>query len=142
LGRSFEQAEKLIVHGANGKTVYILGAGFSRDAGFPLQSEILERIRRFDIDILRSKVNREFLDVSEVFLPQEEKESLKEFLNKVFSASLNLSLEEIFTLLDETISRKGFCLGYTWLDLYQIREILKRAILIVFHDTAEQFKKM
>ncbi len=31
------------------KTVFVLGAGFSREAGFPLQNEILDRVHRLEV---------------------------------------------------------------------------------------------
>ncbi|MDR4496345.1 MAG: hypothetical protein MRK02_00175 [Candidatus Scalindua sp.] len=114
------------------KTVYVLGAGFSYDGGFPLQSHILNRI-------LDSSVHAEDIiaTTDRFFLS---KEPLKQFLDKVFHFSKNPSLEDVFTLLDQTIARREYCLGYSWSDLDQIRDTLKRAILTTLHFSLDNLK--
>jgi hypothetical protein len=121
------------------KTVYVLGAGFSYGGGLPLQTQILERILNYDFDILSGDKPDYFIQLSKLFLPQ--KKSLKEFLDKVFSSNQIPSLEDVFTLLDQTIAQRSYCLGYSWLELNSIREALKYAILIIFHDAAERLKE-
>lgn len=123
----------------NAKTVYVIGAGFSFEGGFPLQAQILERILKYDINILSGEKSDYFLRLNNLFLPQ--KKSLKEFLGKVFSSSKIPSLEDVFTLLDQTIARKAYCLGYSWEDLNKIRNSLKYAILIIFHDASVRIKE-
>lgn len=117
------------------KTVYILGAGFSYEGKIPLQSEILNRILDFEIDIL-SNIPGEIL--AEVV---EAKKSLEEFLKRIFSSQPSPTLEDVFTLLDQIISKRGHCFGYSWIELDRIRDALKRMILIVFHDCVEKYKE-
>lgn len=109
------------------KTVFVLGAGFSAAAGFPLQSQILPRIRGFPVDLLTSP--RHTIDV---FLPA--RKQLLDFLDRVFPPDVDPPLEDIFTLLDQTIAHRDSCGGYPWTKLVQVRESLGRAILFVFHE--------
>jgi hypothetical protein len=120
------------------KTVYILGAGFSYDAGFPLQNKILKRIFEFTeesippppLDILRYK--NYYYDILEPA-----RETLIPFLEKVFRLDTFPSLEDIFTLLDQTIASRGYCHGYNTNDLEHIRLALAQAIIFVFHHYGE-----
>ena len=121
------------------KTVYVLGAGFSYGGGLPLQTQILGRILNYEFNILTGEKSDYFIQLSKLFLPQ--KKSLKEFLDKVFSSSQIPSLEDVFTLLDQTIAQRSYCLGYSWLELNSIREALKYAVLIIFHDATERLKE-
>ncbi len=124
------------------KTVYIIGAGFSYEAGFPLQTGILKRIQDFRFDVLSGITTDDFLILSELFLShQERSNTLKEFLTRVFSSSVNPSLEDVFTLLDQTIASRGFCLRYSWKELNDINDFLKRAILTIFHYSVEKLKQ-
>ncbi|MCB9772655.1 MAG: hypothetical protein H6754_08930 [Candidatus Omnitrophica bacterium] len=124
------------------KTVYILGAGFSYEAGFPLQTDILRRIQETKVGLLSGDTTDDFLLLSELFLAhQERSDTLKEFLTRVFSSSVNPSLEDVFTLLDQTIAKRGFCLKYSWKELNEINDSLKRAILTIFHYSADKLRK-
>jgi hypothetical protein len=105
------------------KRVFVLGAGFSRAAGFPLQREILDRIKGFKFDIMTvefRKARKELLD----------------FLNLAFGEPQEPSLEDIFTLLDQTIGRGEACANYSPSKLERVRTALKRAILFVFHQAS------
>jgi hypothetical protein len=124
------------------KTVYIFGAGFSYGAGFPLQADILRSIQETKLSLLSGDTTDDFLLLSELFLAhQERSDTLKEFLTRVFSSSVNPSLEDVFTLLDQTIAKRGFCLKYSWKELNDINDSLKRAILTIFHYAADKFRK-
>ncbi len=109
------------------KTVYILGAGFSRAAGFPVQSKILDEIRNFPIDIMT--MPRYSLDQFE-----KARETLFNFIGRLFPGDNMPSLEDIFTLLDQTISSKGFSGGENYKKLDEIRDALHVAILFIFHS--------
>jgi hypothetical protein len=109
------------------KTVYVLGAGFAADARLPLQAGILQRIQEFDPTLLEAPAF-----VAESFLPAKEK--LTRFLNAAFPEPQVRSLEDVFTLLDQTIARGQHCLGHDCLQLGEIRDALKTAILFVFHE--------
>lgn len=112
---------------ADPKTVYVMGAGFSREAGFPLQAEILDRILRFQIDIMHAPRH-----AVETFGPAQTR--VAEFIGRVFGTSQRPPLEDVFTLLDQTIARREYCSGYSWGELETIRDALKRAVLFVFHQ--------
>jgi len=121
------------------KTVYVLGAGFSHDANMPLQSHILDRVKDYYVGILSGKDNDEFLKISDTFVP--DRKQLEGFLEAVFSSSKTPSLEDVFTLLDQTIINKAYCHSYSWHQLDNIRDTLRRSILLIFHDALENFKK-
>jgi hypothetical protein len=114
---------------AKGKTVFILGAGFSKPAGFPLQREILQAI--IDNPYL---LGAGIFDSPEVPIKEFEKQRsrLVVFLNKVFRRK-EQSLEDIFTLLDQTISERGALLDYSYTKLILLREQWIRCILFVLH---------
>ena len=120
------------------KIVYILGAGFSCEGKIPLQTHILKRINDYDIDILEGDRHDVFVRISDELLPAKKK--LDDFLDNVFEANKTPSLEDVFTLLDQTISKRAFCHGYSWKDLDGIRDAINRLILIIFHDSLERLK--
>lgn len=117
------------------KTVYVLGAGFSCCAGFPLQAQILDRIKSFQVEKLVKAYFDESFDVISHFEPSREK--LYEFLYQVFPQDVSPSLEDVFTLLDQTIEARGCCAGFTWEKLEEYRTALKRTILFTFHSASE-----
>lgn len=99
------------------KTIYFLGAGFSKDAGGPVQNEIIKTILSSEFqsensDKITNTANKRFID----FL---EKELL---INK--GNYENIALEDIFTPIDRCIS-EGRALGhYTYKELIDLREKL------------------
>jgi len=105
-------------------TVYILGAGFSREANIPLQREILRSIRNLSLSDAPADLVTRYLDAWS-------KASF--FLRDVFGSKDEPSLEDVFTLLDETINYKLYCRGYSWQDLNNISKSLNEAILYLFH---------
>lgn len=117
----------------SGKTVYVIGAGFSKAAGFPLQAEILPRIQEFrpeNIDIISAPGFA-------LSLFEENEQLLFPFLNSIFESS-QPTLEDIFTLLDQAIARREYCQKYSWKELDEIRRVLKTAVLFVLHDASEK----
>src|SRR5580658_960167 len=97
-----------------GKTVYVLGAGFSKPAGFPLQRELYPKL-----------VKKVFLSSSRVlgdtYLPFDISLDVFLFLSaagfiKQWNGGLlfKLSLEDLFTLLDRVIQDRGTFCGYEW----------------------------
>jgi len=119
--------------GTGSKTVYILGAGFSRVAGFPLQAEILDRVDGFGIlDLPLDPFTQDYL------LPYGK---WCEFRRKALPPGDTPALEDVFTLLDQTISSRGFCAGYSSQALAEVREALKKVILCVFHSAGERIGK-
>lgn len=117
---------------SEGKTVFILGAGFSKAAGYPLQAEILHNLQ-----LQESYVNT-FMDTPSSVLNtlpfvREYSNELKKFLAEVFHGVDTPTLEDIFTTLDQTIFEKGYCKGYEWQELIKIDTSLKASILFSFH---------
>lgn len=131
---------------SNPKTVYVLGAGFSRDAGLPLQAQILPRIVAFkpDLPLLEAPLHYAYL---EDFWSC--RNSLLGLLRETFPSSITTPgssfprrelppLEDVFTLLDHTISRRQGCRAFSWQALEAAREALKRTILFVVHAASER----
>lgn len=110
------------------KRVYVLGAGFSREAALPLQAEILSRIRDFNLMDIPTDVFEAFVSAQEQLFP---------FLRRAFPASEDPNLEDVFTLLDHSIAKREDCLGEPWMRLVEIRDALTRAILSIIHHAAE-----
>ena len=100
------------------KTVFILGAGYSKPAGLPLQGELLKRILKFSIE------NRQF-DIA--------KEDLEKFISKCFKNvnPLNLAMEDLFTIFDRAILNKENFINYKWKDLDNIKQEFIYAIITV-----------
>lgn len=105
-------------------TVYVLGAGFSREANVPLQNEILNSIRSLSLSDAPPALVTDFLQA---------RNTTAEFLRKAFGDEALPSLEDVFTLLDQTIDRRQYCLGKSWHELDTINRALCKAILFLFH---------
>ena len=113
------------------KTVYVLGAGFSREAGCPLQAEILYRIFSFKIENL--SISDDPFNIATYF--DHSRRSVLEFIERVFPHGVNPSLEDVYTLLDQTIETRCDCAPFTWQQLEEVRINLNRTILFIFHWT-------
>lgn len=97
-------------------SVYVLGAGFSRASGFPLQSEIM--------DFLFDETSY-IKDITEQ-LPSQliaRIKSVKQFCKTVFPGQDigAQALEDIFTLLDQVIEARGHFANYNLVELINIR---------------------
>jgi hypothetical protein len=108
----------------NLETVYILGAGFSYGAGVPLQSEILQHIK--DSDPLSTP------SVFSDMFAESQGRSIS-FINRIFEEVPNPRLEDVFTLIDQSIQRRSYCVGYNWQELEIVRSALLNAIVMLFH---------
>ncbi len=118
------------------KTVYVLGAGFSKFAGYPLQSEILQRIKNFKIRrLLNADVS---FDIINDFEPAWN--NFIEFLSLTFPPDVSPQLEDIFTLLDQTIDNRLYFKRYSWEKLEELRNDLNKTILYTFHLALENMK--
>ncbi len=116
------------------KTVYILGAGFSVAGEVPVQRQILKKVFDLDIDILSGPD----LDlVTNEVLPN--KQLVEKFLKRIFTSNATPPLEDVFTLLDQSIAKRNYCLGDTWRSLDNTRDALKRLILILFHNAINKY---
>lgn len=119
------------------KTVYVLGAGFSAAANFPTQARILE--------LLLERISYSFsgifpLEVEQDFHQQldESIRQISEFIKTCFPDS-DQPLEDIFTLLDQTIQTKGHFRGYKQFDLLAIRSKWIELISGFFHALSTRY---
>jgi len=125
------------------KTVLILGAGFSKRAGFPLQAEILGRMPQVQLEDWADQLRNEYYRTVG---------TVGEFLSKAFPVeptefaagqSVDLdgsklpTLEDVFTLLDSTIARREYSYGLSREQLETTRDDIKTAILFVIHHASQ-----
>ena len=106
-------------------TVFVLGAGFSRRAAIPLQSEILSAVRSLDLLVPPLDIQAKYFDAYAL---------VKEFMNHFFEVLGNPSLEDVFTFLDDAISRRQHCLGFKWTDLAEVHSAFAQLIVVSFLD--------
>ena len=114
------------------RTVYIVGAGLSYPAGVPVQAGLLQRVRDLGVLDAPAPVVDAFFNAQATAL---------DFIASISRSASTPPLEDAFTLLDQTIATRGFCLGYTWQELVVIREQLQRALLVVLHDACHTVQK-
>lgn len=109
------------------KTIYVIGAGFSVAAGFPLQNELLEKC----LQLRESQI----LQVAGFAQGSAKKaqDQMQGFINDIFPKVKTPRLEDIFTTLDLAISKRQYIKNYDWLTLFQIRESLIRLIIIALY---------
>lgn len=120
------------------KTVYVLGAGFSAGAEFPMQSDLYDIIKN---PFLFS----EFENTGAAkYIPnlKEHHTRIKEFCRNAFcETELPQSLEDVFTLLDQTISSNSHFAKYSVDDLQKIRDSWIRLIIWFFHFRASKYSQ-
>ena len=99
------------------KTIYFLGAGFSKDAGGPVQNEMIktilsEEFNSVNCDRTTQKAYKQFIDFikKELLIDQSNYE--------------NIALEDIFTPIDRCISEERALGHYTYKELIDLREKL------------------
>jgi hypothetical protein len=139
------------------KTVYVLGAGFSKPAGFPLQRELYPKlVKKVFLSSLRV--------LGDTYLPFYISLDVFSFLgaagfinHKNGRLLFNLSLEDLFTLLDRVIHDRGTFCGYEWAtrrddpvaaaspsdrpSLIEVRDRLVRSILAILHGCSDTHSK-
>ena len=118
------------------KTVYVLGAGFSAGANFPVQSDLYDIIK--NPFLLQGFTDKERL----AYLSELEKhhERITEFCKIAFCESeIPQSLEDVFTLLDQTIHSNSHFAKYSVSDLHSIRDSWIRLLVWFFHFRASQY---
>ena len=118
-----------------GKTVYILGAGFSKAARFPLQQELLSAVLD-DILFLPGDI----LSTPDVLLEafHKDRETIKRFVDTSFPSREHLKFEDVFTLLDQTILERAHFGKYSERELREIRSAWVRSILFTLHQISDQ----
>lgn len=113
------------------KTVYVLGAGFSAGAGLPIQSNvlgnILSRLGYSFSGILASESEKVFQDSLDRKINE-----IQNFIERCFPHP-DQSLEDIFTLLDQTIESNGHFRGLSGTELQTIRRTWIEIIVGYFH---------
>ena len=110
--------------GRGPKTVYVLGAGFSKKAEIPLQSDILRCIVETTVMDARSEFAEKMLEWQGISVG---------FVERIFERVPNPILEDVFTLIDQSIARKHYCGGQTWKKLLDVRDALSKVIVALFH---------
>lgn len=140
-----------------GKTVYVLGAGFSKPAGFPLQRKIYPMVVWQSFCAKQSVMGDDYATFGvsqEVFMFLSEAGFVDAKNGKLLS---NLSLEDLFTLLDRVIQDRGTFCGYNWASkgargggvkrpdlrpsLIEVRDSLVRSILAILHGCSHKHAK-
>lgn len=121
----------------NPKTVFILGAGFSRGAGFPLQKDILNLLGEQSIPNLMD-LPYEVLNRLSAF--QNDVKRAKTFIDSIYENGTLPQLEDIFTILDQSIGNKKSCREMSWKELFEVDIAFRRSILFLFHNLADQFR--
>jgi hypothetical protein len=123
------------------RTVFVLGAGFSGEASLPMQSEILGRLR-VQADILAGRREETLLDIpgEPLGIFAGAVESAMSFVTKVFGEATP-TLEDVFTLLDQSVAKREDCVGVPWQQLDYVREQLKTSILIYLHASHQRASK-
>jgi len=137
-----------------GKTVYVLGAGFSHPAKFPLQREIYPQMVKRAFGATQTVMGDTYLTFAS-------SQDVALFLgaagfvdSKTGKLLLNLSLEDLFTLLDRVIQDRGTFYGYNWAtrrsgearvansavrpSLIEVRDSLVRSILAILHGCSDK----
>lgn len=121
------------------KTVYILGAGFSIDAGGPSQGEIIKEI----FDLKNFKISSKFIKSREIV-----DEWIDEF-EKFIIESLNISdthkywysLEDIYTPIDKSIAEGTSYREYSTKELIDLRDKFNKLIIIAVRNSITRKKR-
>ena len=112
------------------KTVYILGAGFSMDAGAPSQFGVIEEIYNLKSAYKGHKQEKKISDWVEKF-------------DKFITLSLRVSdehkywyaLEDIFTPIDKSIKEGSSFAGYTSTELISFRDVFNKLIILAVRNS-------
>ena len=84
--------------GKRRKEVFILGAGFSKGVGAPIQSELLPGILRFDVNVLEPEEKKLFVNNKKYLL-----EILDAMLVDIENNEFIIDLEDLYTPIDKCI---------------------------------------
>src|SRR5665213_1752380 len=117
------------------KTVFVLGAGFSMDAGAPSQAKIIENIYKLR-DRLETKKNakaKPWLKMMDSFLTEQ---LLVSDNQKPFYA-----LEDIYTPIDKSLTEMVSFRDYTPKDLLELRDALNRLVILAIREAITESSK-
>jgi len=115
------------------KTVYVLGAGFSMDAGAPSQAEIVEAILDLKTVYGTKKKVHNWVDKFEDFL--------RNYLYVQGDERKYYALEDIYTPIDKSIAEGISFRGYTPSKLAELRDIFNRLIILAVRNHIEKSGK-
>jgi NAD-dependent SIR2 family protein deacetylase len=119
------------MHSLGNDTVFFLGAGFSKAAGAPLQSELMGKVLDYNGFQYHNPID-------------EFKNRLNEFLNDAFSLNedqkRNFNLEDFYTPIDKCINEGISFRGYPVEYIQQIRNELSTLIGIVIDNELVGFR--
>jgi NAD-dependent SIR2 family protein deacetylase len=109
------------------KTVFILGAGFSVDAGIPMQGELLSNILAYDLTDDLAKCRRRLL----------------RFIKKTYclnrKQAAKIDLEDIYTPIHQSISNNEYIKSYSPDNLKSIENDLNRLVSHVIDNGKIEF---
>lgn len=115
------------------KTVYILGAGFSKSAGAPLQSEIIREIFSLTPSHLQDK------NYCALFFDY--RNDLKTLLSEIFFISedkfIDFSLEDMYSIIDRCLIDNISLRRLGKIDLIEIRNKINALIIMLMHYKLE-----
>lgn len=112
------------MHALKKNTIFFLGAGFSKEAGAPLQSELLEKVLTYTGNDYGNTVKKY-------------KRNINNFLSDAFNIKAEnpnrkrFSLEDFYTPIDKCISENVSFRGYSVNSIKQIRNQLSTLVSIV-----------
>lgn len=114
------------------KTVYVLGAGFSKGGGAPPQNDILRKIGELSKDDIKDNLLLRNWDKYE-----RSKLTFFKFLRRVFQRRTNkelfeIELEDVFTLLDKAILKHHHVNKYSEMQLLSQRRMLDFCLTFMF----------
>lgn len=108
-----------------GKTVFILGAGFSFDAGIPMQGDLLQQILSYEL--IGSQEN--------------DRQAIFDFIEEVFGLTgvqtWDLALEDIYTPLHQAVTRNEYLKSYSRGQLKKVENSLNLLISHVIDNGKE-----
>ena len=116
-----------------GKTVYILGAGFSMNSGAPSQAELIKEIFKLNESYPKSIRIQQWIEQLDKFL--------KETLFVTEDEKKQYTLEDIFTPIDRSIAENYSFRQHTQNELTELRDILNRLIILAVRRGIENSKK-
>jgi NAD-dependent SIR2 family protein deacetylase len=120
---------------ARTKTVYVLGAGFSIDAGAPSQAKIIENIYKLR-DRLETKKNakaKPWLKMMDTFLTEQ--------LLVSDNQKSSYALEDIYTPIDKSLTEMVSFRDYTPKDLLELRDALNRLVVLAIREAINERSK-
>lgn len=117
------------------KTVYILGAGFSMNAGAPSQGQLIKEIYKLKKTYTKSSqaIVQKWVDKFDDFL----KNTLHISVNEIN----NYTLEDIYTPIDKSISENISFRQHTPKELIELRDIFNRLIVLAVRGAIENSNK-